>query len=426
MQRAMIIRQATRRVRVLLDAVRARLDQERLRHLARWGAWSVRVLVWRQRARQAVTAMRTFSDRLNASTKLAYYVLPPALLRPRRRAEPRRVPPEMATVRIIVNPASGSIRSEGDIEALRATAAWLTERGMPAEVCLTHAPGDAARLASEAVRRNMDVVVAAGGDGTVNGVIQALAGHETALGVLPMGTVNVWAREMGISMNLAEAREVLLSGVRRRVDLGRAGSRYFLLMAGVGFDAEVARRVDRRRGPLKRLGLKLLDYIATAGVLSVTQAPARVWMRYDGKRRSVNALMIIIGNTRLYGGALSFAKQAVADDGVLDLVILENGGLVHRLGVLGRALVRRASFGPRVSYRKARLIRMESNERLPVQVDGEVIGTLPMTFSAAPSALTVIVPPDALPALFSRPPLPAPGSPTHNTTTRTGESMRRV
>jgi diacylglycerol kinase family enzyme len=128
-------------------------------------------------------------------------------------------------------------------------------------------------------------------------------------------------------------------------------------------------------------------------------------MRYDGTRRSVNALMLLIGNTRLYGGALTFAKQAVADDGWLDLVIVRNGSLAYRASVLLRAFFRRASLGPLVRYERFRTVRFESHVPLPVQVDGEVIGTLPMTFSVAPQALTVIIPPTAPPALFSRPPL---------------------
>ncbi|HEX6797359.1 MAG TPA: diacylglycerol kinase family protein [Ktedonobacterales bacterium] len=390
---------AGRRMRAAAGGWLARANAERLRRLTRLSAWIVRLLAWREPAHQWLTTLRTLPERSRAAFRLAYYVAPHALLRPAR--------PALAlspTVRLIVNPASGGVHGGVDLALLRQTAVWLGEHGMPAEVCLTSGPGDATRLASEAVSKHLDLVVAVGGDGTVNGVIQALAGHDTALGVLPMGTVNVWAREMGISMNVVEARELLLHGARRRVDLGRAGSRYFLLMAGVGFDAEVARRVDR--GPLKRIGLKLLHYITTAGVLSVTQSPTRVRMRFNGKRRSYNALMILIGNTRLYGGALSFTNRAVADDGLLDLVVVENGGLLYRLGVLGRALLRRASLGPRVRYRQARAIRVDADEPLPVQVDGEVIGTLPMTFSVAAGALTVVVPRDAQPRLFQHAPLP--------------------
>jgi diacylglycerol kinase family enzyme len=122
----------------------------------------------------------------------------------------------------------------------------------------------------------------------------------------------------------------------------------------------------------------------------------------------MRSLMVIIGNTRLYGAAFSFTGRAVADDGLLDVVIVGGGGPLYRAGVLGRALLRRRSLGPRVKYSRCRSIRLESDVPLPVQVDGEVIGMLPLTFSVAPLALTVIVPSHAPPALFSRAALARP------------------
>jgi diacylglycerol kinase (ATP) len=363
--------------------------------------------------RRMMLVAETAAWRLRDAFRLAYYVMPLTPARAQRAATEQ--PSVAARARIIANPMSGTIRgalgihAELSIKELEETAAWLTEHGLPTELCLTEYAGHAAELAAEAVAAGMDMVIAAGGDGTVNSVLQALAGHDTALGVLPLGTVNVWAREMGIPLALPLAAQVLVDGVRRRVDVGRAGSRYFLMMAGIGFDAEVARRVERSK--LKRVGLKLLDYLATVGVLGVTHRPARVWIRTDGKRRSLNSLMIILGNTRLYGGALTFAKKAVADDGWLDLVVIGGGGAAYRAGVLLRALFRRASMGPRVRYAHARSVRLESNKPVPVQVDGEVIGSLPMTFAVVPSALTVVVPRNAPAALFSRPPLTSPGAP---------------
>jgi diacylglycerol kinase (ATP) len=386
--------------------LRATWERPRTQRVARTGALALRALSWRERIRSYVTASRASLTRARTTFRLAYFVVPAmAPVRSIRRGAAPALPPVAPRARIIVNPTSGSVRGVWGPRDLDEVAAWLGERGLPTEVCRTEYAGHATQLAHEAVRAGMEMVVAAGGDGTVNDVIQALAGRTTALGVLPLGTVNVWAREMGIPLGLAQAREVLLSGVRRRVDLGRAGSRYFLLMAGIGFDAEVARRVETSW--LKRAGLKLLDYAATVGILGMTHQPTRVWLRYDGKRRGTSALMILIGNTRLYAGALTFAKRAVADDGLLDVVIVGGGGLIARMGVLARALLRRASLGPRVRYAQCRVIRIESNQPLPVQVDGEVIGTLPMTFSVAPGGLRVVVPADAPATLFRHDPLPA-------------------
>ncbi|HYU72724.1 MAG TPA: diacylglycerol kinase family protein [Ktedonobacteraceae bacterium] len=138
---------------------------------------------------------------------------------------------------VIANPTSGSYASHA--QEVEETMAFLRHSGWKVDLRLTEAAGDGRRLAREAVEQEAEVVIAAGGDGTINEVIQELAGSETALGVLPIGTVNVWAREMGIPLESVGAREVLLHGETRRIDLGRINDRFFLLMVGIGFDGEV-------------------------------------------------------------------------------------------------------------------------------------------------------------------------------------------
>jgi diacylglycerol kinase (ATP) len=303
--------------------------------------------------------------------------------------------------RMIANPASGGTHGALRVRELEATAAWLTAHGLPTALCLTSGPESATMLAEEAVRAGIPLVIAAGGDGTINQVVQALAGHTTALAVMPTGTVNVWAREAGIPLNLAEAREVVLRGVRRRIDLGRAGSRYFLLMAGIGIDAEATRRVERQW--LRRIGLKVLDYIATSSYLGFTERPRRLWVVRQGQRKRISAVQVVIGNTRLFAGAFTFTQRAIADDGWLDVVFVGGHRLRDRAQVLLRALLRLPSLGPHARYERVRTIRLESDRPLAVQIDGELIGHLPMTFAIAPRALTVIVP-HAVPSdLFRHP-----------------------
>lgn len=389
------------RVRAWINA----LSRPRTQAMTRASAWAVQGVLWRQRIRQRiVTAQQTWL-RVEPAVRLPFFALPALLTRPIDRDHlslHEYTPRVQAHARIIANPASGGVQSEVTLRELADTARWLTEHGMPTELRLTRQAGHATELARQAAIAGYEMVVAAGGDGTVNDVIQALAGYRTALGVLPMGTVNVWAREMGIGLTAAEARETLLRGVRRRVDLGRAGQRYFLMMAGIGFDAEVARRVEH--GRLKRFGLKLLEYLATVAMLSVTQPSASVRITMGSRKRREQALMVIIGNTRLYGGAMTFTRRAVADDGSLDVVVIGSGGLLHRINVLGRAFLRLPTAGPRVRYERTQSVRLESRRPTPVQVDGEVIGFLPMTFSVAPLALSVIVPREAPRELFSHAP----------------------
>jgi YegS/Rv2252/BmrU family lipid kinase len=347
--------------------------------------------------------------RLPAPLAALYFVAPVARSRAESESAERGSPTKPpAQARIIVNPSSGSVHGAAGLSELRETVAWLGAHGLPTELCLTDGPGSAQSLAEQAVAAGMRMVIAAGGDGTINEVIQVLAGHTTALGVLPVGTINVWAREAGIPLTIAEARRVLVEGVQRRIDLGRAGTRYFLLMAGIGIDAEAARRVERRF--LKRLGLKVLDYIATGGYLGVTQRPVKVWTRSGTRKRSHHAVQIMIGNTRLFGGAFTFTQKAIADDGWLDVVFVGGHRIRQRAQVLIRAALRRPSLGPHAYYEQVRTIRLESAVPMPVQVDGEVIGTLPMTFAVVPRALAVVVPADSSSELFLHPPVAAPRS----------------
>jgi YegS/Rv2252/BmrU family lipid kinase len=349
------------------------------------GAWATGVV--RRMPAPLATLFFVAPTRRRAATEL------PRVVSPAR-------PPQ---ARIIANPVSGAAAHPLWRADLEETAAWLTEHGLPTELCLTDRPGGARQLAEEAVRGRLRTVVAAGGDGTINEVVQALAGHTTALGVLPLGTVNVWAREINLPHTLAEARTVILHGQRRRIDLGRANTRYFLLMAGVGIDAEATRRVQQHYLALR--GLKLLDYAVTGGLLSFTQRPARLRVEREGRRRHLEAVQIVIGNTRLYGGAFAFTQRALADDGQLDVVYVGGRRLRHRAQVLLRAALRRRSLGVHALYDRVRAVRIESDAPLPVHVDGELAGFLPMTFTACPRMLTVIVPPAAPTDLFQHPPL---------------------
>jgi len=296
--------------------------------------------------------------------------------------------------RIIANPHAGGGRHR---QALRHVVDMLRDEGWEVDLCFTDAPGAARRLAHEATQAGMDIVVAAGGDGTINETIQALAQTQTALGILPMGTVNVWAREVGIPFNLREAARVLLNGQRRRIDLGVANERYFLLMAGVGLDAEVTRTVERHR--LKRWGLLAYGFVTFR--LSMRYRGTRVCLFMNSRRLRTRALLIIIGNTQLYAGAFHFTGQARCDDGLLDVCIIRRQGFFSRLHIILNAFRGRPRLGPRVTTERCTSLHLEASPSLPIQVDGEPVGTTPLDCHVAPAALAVIVPAIVPEHLFS-------------------------
>src|SRR2546426_9872085 len=203
---------------------------------------------------------------------------------------------------IIANPASGAAGFPHQSHSFDETLAFLRNRGWRVDLWYTQTRGDGERLARKAVEQKADLVIAAGGDGTINEIIQGLVGSETALGVLPNGTVNVWARELGIPLDDTRARNVLVNGQTRRIDLGCVNGRYFLLMVGIGFDGEVTQAVEGK--PLKRLGV--LGYTLAVLWLGPGYRGFPVIAQIDRYVVKTRALQIFVGNTQLYAGAVKF------------------------------------------------------------------------------------------------------------------------
>ncbi|HLW01528.1 MAG TPA: diacylglycerol kinase family protein [Ktedonobacterales bacterium] len=301
--------------------------------------------------------------------------------------------------RIIANLHSGGGHSsQDDLRQLVRSKKQLQQRGWRVEICHTDGPGNASRLAAQAVAAGVDIVISAGGDGTLNEVIQGLAGTDVALGVLPMGTMNVWAREVGIPLNAEGAAEVLLDGEQRRIDLGTANGRYFLLFAGIGADGKITSMIENHF--LKRLGL--FSYILAGAVVGLGPLDYHMRLRLDDRRFRTRASLIIIGNTRLYGGLMTFTNQAYGDDGLLDMCLVRRQGVWGRLRVLLNALRRHYPLGARVSYERFRTLTIDSSVPVPIEVDGEPAGTLPAVFRVAPKMLTVIVPRGTKAGLFRK------------------------
>jgi YegS/Rv2252/BmrU family lipid kinase len=240
-------------------------------------------------------------------------------------------------------------------------------------------------------------VVAVGGDGTIHEIIQELAGTETALGVLPSGTVNVWAREVNIPLDNAGARQALLNGDIRRIDLGKINESYFLLMASIGLDGEITHAVEKK--PAKRLGV--IGYLLVGAWLGFGYRGFRASLQINGRLIKTHPLQIIIGNTQLYAGAIKYTWQAQCDDELLDVCIVRRQqGLLRRL-LLGLDFVlhreRRRQW---VRYEKCTEIKVRTSQPIAIQADGDPVGytakdVSPTTITVAPGVLKVIVPPQA-------------------------------
>ena len=298
---------------------------------------------------------------------------------------------------VILSPTAGRAVP---VSTLREHLRPLVEAGWEVRIEVTDRPGGATAIAEMAVNAGYDLVVAAGGDGTVSEALQPLVGTDVVLGVLPLGTGNVWAREVGIPLDLPGAVRVLLEGRVRRVDVGRAGHRNFLLMAGIGFDAAVTRQIDPRRK--RRLGM--IAYLVAGVAVAFSFIGHKVQLNVDGVRRTYRALLIVIGNSRRYGGDVSLTAEARIDDGLLDVCVFKGTGLVEVAWHLISVLLGRHVHDPGVDYLRARRLTVVSDSPLPVQVDGDTIGETPMAFTVRARSLNVLVPVRIRPDLFAERP----------------------
>ncbi len=307
----------------------------------------------------------------------------------------------MKRVLVILNPNAGNSHqrravAEGMVE-------WRNLLGWQVRFRETRRAGDATVIARAEAER-YDLIVAAGGDGTINEVANGLAHTRTTLGALPIGTGNVWVRELRQSLNPLIAARQLAQGSVHQIDLGMANERYFLLMAGIGFDAAITQAVgstDKRR-------LGRLAYVAKSlpVLWRLRGTPTRITL--DGVPLKGNTLFVLVSNSRLYGGVLNIAYRAAIADGLLDVCVMTGESALAAPRLLAGIMLR--GFGyenvPGLQYFQARTIEVACSRSLPVQVDGDAIGSTPMTFQIAPAALRVLLPSTVRPDTLLDPPRP--------------------
>ena len=283
---------------------------------------------------------------------------------------------------IIGNPNSGSAGDEGYLERFAET---LRAGGLEVEVLNTERPDHATELAAMAGDR---LVIAAGGDGTVNEVVNGLS-KDATLGILPLGTANVLARELGLPLKPEEACERILTGTGSRMDVGVATDeegteRRFTCMAGIGFDASVVREVTPR---FKRYLRSLAFPLVALKVYFRGDLPKLHLI--DGNTTH-GAQLAIVANGHYYGGDFKVAEYASLTSGKLEVVLIEKVGRILRADILARILAKRPLDRDAKSF-PAQEIRAESpGGRVPVQIDGEVWGHLPMSFRIEPAVIKLI------------------------------------
>jgi diacylglycerol kinase (ATP) len=306
-------------------------------------------------------------------------------------------PRQQMKARIIFNPAAG----QGDFhQHLKQAVEYLESGGWQIDEKRTRSRGDGIDLARQAAESGCDIVIAVGGDGTINEVVNGLAGSSTALGVIPAGTANVYAADVGIPiwsplrpMAVREAARIIQEGQRWSIDLGRVTfsnrqQRYFFMWCGVGLDAAITHEVTSEQ--TRRLGLAA--WVLVGAIVAVTYLGHRSSVTVDAREERMRMLWAVISNGQLYGRVLRFAPEARMDDGLLNMTVLEGYGIMSTLRHLGGLLLGRYARDPTKHQYVGKAISIETRRPLPVHVDAEPLGTTPVQIEVVPQALTVIWP----------------------------------
>jgi YegS/Rv2252/BmrU family lipid kinase len=275
---------------------------------------------------------------------------------------------------------------------------YLGEMSQQCAFKATTGPGDARRFAQAAVATGYDVIVAAGGDGTVNEVLNGIGDEpdgfvKTRLGVLPLGTVNVFARELKIPLKLERAWKVLRRGNEMKIDLGRADffdddqpqSRYFMQLGGAGLDARaielVSWKLKKNAGPVA--------YVV-AGFQALVEKQPRITVSADGKK--IEGELALFGNGRFYGGSFHIFPEAHLINGYLDICVFPKVNVPTLLRLAPGFLLRQKLSEHRVRRLRAAKFEATSDQPAAFELDGEWIGHLPATFSVERQKLRVVVP----------------------------------
>ena len=294
--------------------------------------------------------------------------------------------PRFRNAALIYNPLSGRLRWKRQRDLDRATH-LLDAYGIRIVRIPTTGAGSATALAREQVAAGRDLIIACGGDGTINEVVNGMAGSRVPLALLPAGTGNVLAKELGLPWDIWRAAEYIPAGEVRRIALGRAGERYFICMAGVGVDANIVYRLSVKT----KLSLGMLAYwIESFRQLLEYEFPL-FSVRVEGQ--SFQAALLIVSRTKNYGGPVQLTRRADLFSDEFEVCLFQRRNrflyLLYFLALQAGLLERFRD----VRFLRTRRVEAQPGEqRIQVQVDGELAGALPMDFVIVPEALSLLVP----------------------------------
>ena len=301
--------------------------------------------------------------------------------------------------RLIINPTAGPADKPDLLDEIVDA---LQNQGIEAKLCTTTPDEDGEGLAVEAAKAGVELVIVAGGDGTIEAVARGLMHTQTVLGIIPLGTRNNIAASLNIPIDLAQAIQTLVEGERGRFDMGKAHNHYFMEVVGVGLEATLFPCGDEVKE-----GIKKNYFTAFKSVFSGIQTflqfkQHRLVLRFDGRRmRRLRTLQVNICNSPRYGVQFALAPDAKMNDGKLDVIYIDKPSKWDHLRHFFKAMRGERSPHERLNSHQAAKIEIRSYPPLEVHADGQYLGITPITVEVIPEALWICVPTPKLLSKFA-------------------------
>lgn len=300
---------------------------------------------------------------------------------------------------LIVNPTSGPGENSDDFLP-RLTAA-LQDQGIEAEVCTTTPDENGQGLAAAAAKAGTQLVIVAGGDGTIEAVARGLAHSQTVLGILSQGTRNNIAASLEIPTDVTQALRVIKAGDRRQIDMGKANHHYFMEVVGVGLEASLFPCGDEVKEGIKNNYWSALKNFFWGLKTFFQFKQHRLILRFDGRRERLRTLQVNICNSPRYGVEFALAPEAKMDDGKLDLIYIDKPSKWEHFRHFFAAMRGKHLPHERLQMHQATTIEVRGYPALDVHADGKCIGTTPVMVEVVPKALWICVPTPELLAQFA-------------------------
>ena len=291
-------------------------------------------------------------------------------------------------IKFIINPEAYRGKAKNKISQIER---FIKESDFDYSIDLTQRPKHATDLAKKAADNGFETVVAVGGDGTTHEVVNGIVGSNISLGIIPIGAGNDFSNCLGIpKKDIKRSIEIIRTGKKKKIDLGKLDDEYFIGFAGTGFDTMIVDLSFKQRNLLKLLGKFFYIY----GFYNVLIRFEPISFKVITKDTVIEkkAVTIVVGNSWLAGGGMKLVPDAKLDDGLFDVCIVEETSKFELFKVFPRVFSGTHITHPAVEIFRTDFLRIESDRKMSVQADGEILRSLPVNFELIPKALDVIVP----------------------------------